>query len=224
VDYDTLLSTARTRTGRQIHDWADVAGDSVLTIGNVQSTAAILLKSGLLSVNPVTGKFMPKADPTPAELEAKAKAEAAQNAGIITEHLTPEFHGMVEELGERVGSQSGARATMASVISKAVDGDMGSASEALSHRIGDDPSYCATVISNAIANGTKSAAAYISRTFPGVDGAAVIDHASTVGTKSERSSKINRVVLGDKAVFSEMVADYRKQQRREEYSFPRRNG
>jgi hypothetical protein len=174
---------------------------------------------GAVVYNPRTGEY------TQGEQVAAAE-KVEQNAGVVRDHLAPDFHAAVEELG--VLTDGKATATIGSIISQTVaaDGDVTKAAEQLASRIGGEIDYSRTVIQNAIASGTKTAAEYISRSFPGVDGAAVLAHASTVGTKSERASRINRVVLGDKSVFSEMVAAYKTAQRREEYGtkFPRRNG
>lgn len=208
-----ILAAARTASGRSLGDWGEATDASIFTVDGVTLPASTASRLGLI-VKKGDGSYGPAVAPTPEQLAAAAEAKAAEDDGIVTEHLTPAFREAVQELGARTGGgEAGARAAISSVIIQGVDGDLDTAAKSLSTRIGADPAYSREVIENAIANGTASAAAYISRTFPGVPGEAVIAHASTVGTKAERASRINRVVLGDKRVFQEMVADWRKAER-----------
>jgi hypothetical protein len=230
-----ILATARSIGGMKRGSYAELQPNDVVKINGMEMSVATATRMKYLTVNRI-GEYAlpaaPTAEQVAAEAEAKAKAEGAeQNAGIVRDHLAPDFHAAVEELG--VLTDGKANATIGAIIAQTVaaDGDVTKAAEGLASRIGGEIDYSRTVIFNAIASGTKTAAAYISRTFPGVDGVQVIEHASTVGNKAQRASLINRVVLGDKSVFGEMVAFYRGAQRRagvraeqEAHRFPRRNG
>jgi hypothetical protein len=222
-----ILATARSIGGIKRGSYAELQPNDVVRVNGMEMSVATATRMKYLTVNRI-GEYAEPAAPTAeqvaAEAEAKAAAEAEQNAGIVRDHLAPDFHAAVEELG--VLTDGKANTTIGAIIAQTVaaDGDVTKAAEQLASRIGGEIDYSRTVIQNAIASGTKTAAEYIGRNFPGVDGEAVIELASRTGSKSERASRINRIVLGDRSVFSELVADYRKQQRREEYSFPRRNG
>ena len=229
-----ILATARSVGGMKRGSYAELQPNDVVKINGMEMSVATATRMKYLTVNRI-GEYAEPAAPTAeqvaAEAEAEAAAEAEQNAGIVRDHLAPDFHAAVEELG--VLTDGKANATIGAIIAQTVaaDGDVTKAAEGLASRIGGEIDYSRTVIFNAIASGTKTAAAYISRTFPGVDGVQVIEHASTVGNKAQRASLINRVVLGDKSVFGEMVASYRGAQRRagvraeqEAHRFPRRNG
>jgi hypothetical protein len=219
VEQGSVLSRIKSPMGVPRGSFDEVKPTDIITIEGLQTSLGVALRMGAVVYNPRTGEY------TQGEQVAAAE-KVEQNAGVVRDHLAPDFHAAVEELG--VLTDGKATATIGSIISQTVaaDGDVTKAAEQLASRIGGEIDYSRTVIQNAIASGTKTAAEYISRSFPGVDGAAVLAHASTVGTKSERASRINRVVLGDKSVFSEMVAAYKTAQRREEYGtkFPRRNG
>jgi hypothetical protein len=205
VNYDDLLATAATRTGRKVHSWAELTGDCVLRVGNVQASVAILAKSGLIAVD-ASGHYSPKAPATPEQVAAAEAAEKeAAEANAPIDAVSPGLKQVISNLGEMAGSEKAASSLIASAVSRGIDGDYAAAGKVLasSNIPGIDPGTAAENVRGAVENATASISAKLDSL--GVPGAATIQHVVDTMSAGERSRLALGLLKGDRGAWSKMV-------------------